>query len=304
MITNLNKYKNKGFTFVELLVVISIIGLLSSIILAALQGARTKGQLASVIEFDTYNYHKLGANIVADYEFDNASNPGLDSSGNGYNLTVVNNPTYVLIDPTSSPSGSGSSLKLLKSYINSTGLSGSLPTINLIGSGSSGLTISLWSKINSNTSNSVLFEIDNSNGGTGYDQLRCMANGSMQLINLWGFPTNIFNSSAVCSDIGNWHNLTISYNYLGNPNVSCPAPDEGLLSIYVDGKEMLTNSCNGFIRTKITSLSIGNGIIMNNLSPFIGNIDGFKIYSDLLTASAIQQLYAEGQKVHPNLAQK
>ena len=67
--TPLPSRQNRGFTLIELLVVISIIGLLSSVILAALAGARQKGQATAItselIQFR--NLYELSYSSKGDY---------------------------------------------------------------------------------------------------------------------------------------------------------------------------------------------------------------------------------------------
>ena len=52
--------KKRGFTLVELLVVISIISFLSSIVLASLNTAREKGRLGAAMQFSAQLQHQQG----------------------------------------------------------------------------------------------------------------------------------------------------------------------------------------------------------------------------------------------------
>lgn len=83
--------RNKAFTIIELLVVISIIGLLASIILVSLKDARESARVAALKEFSASIKHVLYGNTIADLTLDSiAGGVTSDFSGNGLVASVQN----------------------------------------------------------------------------------------------------------------------------------------------------------------------------------------------------------------------
>ena len=78
-----------GFTLIELLVVIAIIGILSAVVLASLNTAREKGRIAAAKQQDSSIFNGLGANLVAEWNFDEDGGTTInDLSGNGNTGTL------------------------------------------------------------------------------------------------------------------------------------------------------------------------------------------------------------------------
>ena len=84
--------KSKAFTIIELLLVIAIIGLLSSAVLVSTKRAKKQAELAKRKTFSQSIKNALGAYIISEYTFDNAVSSAcgsptmgsvLDDSGNG-----------------------------------------------------------------------------------------------------------------------------------------------------------------------------------------------------------------------------
>ena len=102
-------YHSKAFTLIELLVVVSIISMLSSVVLAALSGARDKGRVGAGMTFASTAYHLFAATEFGWYDFNSGSGNALDASQYKRDgvLTFMNSP-YGYVNTT--PGGSGYAL--------------------------------------------------------------------------------------------------------------------------------------------------------------------------------------------------
>lgn len=259
-------HKNRGFTLVELLVVISVIGLLSSVILVALNNARQKGTVASAVEFADNVYHKLGVNTLLSMNFNNGSGEPNDQTGNfvpwsGY---TVNDMTY----NGSSPFSDGGDSLSVDSTL-------SLPMVGNVNlPDQSGLTVSIFANTlstDNNTTPYYLYYIPVSTSITNSD-FTAYYNGSNKSI-VCGFVTaGIFiktkSISAPSFNDGNWHNVTCSYD-VSTSNIM----------LYIDG--VLGSPASVSPTPTITGVkqAIYVGAGLGGFSPFSGLIDNFQIFS-------------------------
>ncbi|PIV44871.1 MAG: hypothetical protein COS25_02885, partial [Candidatus Nealsonbacteria bacterium CG02_land_8_20_14_3_00_37_10] len=90
-----NNKNQKGFTLAELLVVISILGLLASIVLVVTSGATERARIAKILQWSQSLHSLLGADVVGSWRMD--ENPAIhntfitDYSGWGNNGTLITN---------------------------------------------------------------------------------------------------------------------------------------------------------------------------------------------------------------------
>ena len=85
--------KNKGFTLVEVLVVIAIIGLLASFVFIAASEAKDKARVAGGLNFGSQVLHFLGSEAVGIWTFDDGT--AKDSSGNNKDGILLGSPESV-----------------------------------------------------------------------------------------------------------------------------------------------------------------------------------------------------------------
>ncbi|MEK7610122.1 MAG: LamG-like jellyroll fold domain-containing protein [Patescibacteria group bacterium] len=271
--------KNSGFTLVELLVVISIIGMLSSVIIVALNGARDKGVIAAGLKFDTYNYRAFGADAFAQYDFNSGIVPLQDISANNRNL---NCPAGVSSENTILPTGSGYS----GNFNGTGGCAVLLASASPYPQFSNLWTLSSWVYVSSanditTTKNqiirvefvsAVLAGLSLYDNGSGIKFIQCQQG------------TDFAEISGLIK-IEAWNHIACSY-------------DGAKISAYLNGN-IVAGPINSIMVASRNVRNIGVGRLgFTASSLFKGYLDNVSIYTQALTALDVQKIYADGLAEH------
>lgn len=263
--------KERGFTVIELLLVIAIFALLASIVILATKSARDKAQTANLLQHSATVKHVLGANIVGEWLFDEGSGTTtVDTSLGGNTMSFVNASWLI----------NGSVSPVLKNAIQCTGATclqkTLIPIDNPLNLGGGNFTISCWIKdVSCVTANEYLFYY----GSTG--SLYGLAkNGSNQVYIYVNLSSSTADSSTQLDTTGKWSFVVGTYDYSQKKAV-----------IYINGKKAkpdeTVNPASWAKGTSITTANIGLNICANT------SFDEVRVYNETLTLAQIQQLYAE-----------
>jgi hypothetical protein len=217
----------------------------------------------------TDNYYPIlkdvSGNIInpnAWYKFDDTTNLGIDSSGNGFNLTNYNsvgyNTNFNVYGTGSSSFNSANSRYLLGSGVNINGKS---------------FSISFWVYPTS-TSDTFIYAKDNSTAIRGALHIG-YRNSTNFTFAFYGDDLEV----TIANHENKWNFFTCTYNVSNNQQIA-----------YVNGVLTASRTCGGSLNAPNQNYNIGRNFIGG--SYFSGYIDDFRIYNELvLTQAQINQLY-------------
>ncbi len=261
--------KQTGFTLLELLIVIAIIGILAGVVLVSFPSASKKAKLANALRFSDNVRGSLQPDMVAWWKFDEAPGATIakDTWWNQLDGTVVG-ATFVEGIKNNALSFDG-----VDDWVS---LPQALPSDK-----TKPFTFSAWAKQNASSYWYTIIGTNSSYAqiGFSYGQIVFGQNGGGAGWWLSG-PTAI---------VGQWYYIVGAYDGVN-------------ASLYVNGELKAGPTVKSFTNNHGISMigrysSVG-GEWMKGL------IDDVQIYSVALPLAVIQQLYADGLKDHQNLAVK
>ncbi len=281
------KQQNKGFTLIELMVIISIIGLLSSIVLAALNTARDKAAVAAGQTFGAHTYRSFGADAIASYTFDDVGGTGsiLDRSGNGIDLDVVSGSPPGLTTGISGQAYSFNGDAVSPDYLMTT-KNFAIPG----GYSNNGTwTMMAWIKPSVTPGNTSIYF------SASLPYLAVLSGGELYFS--WRTGTSSAqtnnNNFSTCNasimpkaQIGKWQHFAVT-------------SASTTLTAYVNGKEVCTLTTPGASSPLIVGkIAVGNHVNSFSSLYFKGDVDEPNFFIQSLLASDIQKVYAEGLPKH------
>lgn len=277
--------RQKGFTLIEMLVVVAIIGLLATIVLVSLQASREKARIAKGLQFSANIYHSLGAFAVGVWDFDEGTTGTCsdgkdicDFSGNENNGTL-NGAEH----NEDTPSKKGYSLDFDGGSEHV--LIGSDDSLNNI---SEAVTVSGWIYCRESDPPWYQYIVSNDRDCCGvYAGYSLFIVGTRGYFQIWGKenPGDIAERYRIDTvrniSFEKWHHLVGTFN--GTE-----------LKIYLDGEFEDTLAFTGLIATPASfGLAIGGLGYDPSIWNLNGRLDDVRIYDRALSSSEIKQLYAE-----------
>jgi prepilin-type N-terminal cleavage/methylation domain-containing protein len=267
-----HKNNQKGFTLTELLVVIAVIGLLSSIIFAVTRGAGEQGRIAKGHYFSQHLQNSLGSFLVGRWSFDEGTgSTANDTSGWENNGTLVGSPVWrcASIDSNYTPSNQGCSLEFNGStqYVNA-GNATSLQNLRQItyeawvyNNGSSNIQTIIDKRyfvLSINTSNGLRGVVESTGGG-------------------------VYFSSSLSIPLQSWSHVVMAYDDNGDRKIYLFVNNASATSAAVTGTLYSDSGFNQWI---------GRANYLDRW--FNGLIDEVRIYNTTLTSAQIEAQYYAG----------
>jgi hypothetical protein len=259
--------------------VISIISLLSSIIIPALNDSRKKARIANGQTFSAHNDQVLGAEATGWWDFDEiVGGKVLDKSGSGFNGTIIGTSALTTgIKGKALTFGNGNYVRV-----------GAVPVFKA----NESFTISAWIYM---TSYETLYGLnvinqDDYYGPTGitFGVRGPLDPSNEKKLAYWssGMPSTVnFYATNQVVPLNEWHHIAMTFN-----------AEKKTTRMYYNGTDKGgKNNVLSFKPASNTNLYIGFGDGDGNFS---GKIDEVRIYGQALEVSQIQELYAEGAKIH------
>ncbi|MDQ5955358.1 MAG: hypothetical protein QG621_361 [Patescibacteria group bacterium] len=271
--------EKRGFTLVEMLGVIAIIGILSSIVLVSLSSQRQKTRITAGQAMDSSISHgAIGARMVGEWRLNETTGTkASDSSGAGLDGTILGGVTL----------GGDGVESTSFAFNGSTGVIG-IPFGRQMGllNNQNNVTVTAWIKTGF--------------GSNGNQDI--VAHNCQFVIRLNGTSKNAtFYVCTTTPSVG-WRTPVATPSKSINPNewtFIAATYDGTTQSVYINGTLKGSNtSASGLLNTANSEISIGAWSSATPSNIYNGSIDEVRVYAGALTAEALGKLYAESAPRH------